>query len=171
MSISRSIVNHVLGQKKAVLSQDASSDQNLPTSASIADLKIRSVMCVPLLTPDKRGPGDHPARHQRPQAVPPGRPGRAGGGGQPGGHRDPERGDARVAAGARAGQPRPEAGRAGAEAVPAPVGPGDPRLRVLRPLRPGVRGRRRLLRLRPAARTTGWPSPSATSRARGSPPR
>ncbi len=57
MSISRSIVNHVLGQKKAVLSQDASSDQNLPTSASIADLKIRSVMCVPLLTPDKEALG------------------------------------------------------------------------------------------------------------------
>ena len=52
MSISRSIVNHVLGQKKAVLSQDAGADKNLPTSASIADLKIRSVMCVPLLTPD-----------------------------------------------------------------------------------------------------------------------
>ncbi len=57
MSISRSIVNHVLGQKKAVLSQDASSDQNLPTSASIADLKIRSVMCVPLLTPDREALG------------------------------------------------------------------------------------------------------------------
>jgi serine phosphatase RsbU (regulator of sigma subunit) len=53
MSISRSIVNHVLGQKKAVLSQDAGADKNLPTSASIADLKIRSVMCVPLLTPNK----------------------------------------------------------------------------------------------------------------------
>ncbi len=52
MSISRSIVNHVIGQKRAVLSQDAGNDQNLPTSASIADLKIRSVMCVPLLTPD-----------------------------------------------------------------------------------------------------------------------
>jgi serine phosphatase RsbU (regulator of sigma subunit)/pSer/pThr/pTyr-binding forkhead associated (FHA) protein len=52
MSISRSLVNHVLGQKKAVLSQDAGNDRNLPTSASIADLKIRSVMCVPLLTPD-----------------------------------------------------------------------------------------------------------------------
>jgi serine phosphatase RsbU (regulator of sigma subunit)/pSer/pThr/pTyr-binding forkhead associated (FHA) protein len=51
-SISRSLVNHVLGQKKAVLSQDAGSDKNLPTSASIADLKIRSVMCVPLLPPD-----------------------------------------------------------------------------------------------------------------------
>jgi serine phosphatase RsbU (regulator of sigma subunit)/pSer/pThr/pTyr-binding forkhead associated (FHA) protein len=54
MSISRSIVNHVLGQKKAVLSQDAGNDKNLPTSASIADLKIRSVMCVPLLTPDNQ---------------------------------------------------------------------------------------------------------------------
>jgi phosphoserine phosphatase RsbU/P len=57
MSISRSIVNHVLGQKKAVLSQDAGNDKNLPTSASIADLKIRSVMCVPLLTPDNQALG------------------------------------------------------------------------------------------------------------------
>ena len=57
MSISRSIVNHVLGQKKAVLSQDAGADKNLPTCASIADLKIRSVMCVPLLTPDREALG------------------------------------------------------------------------------------------------------------------
>ncbi len=52
MSISRSIVNHVIGQKKAILSQDAGADADLPTSASIADLKIRSIMCVPLITPD-----------------------------------------------------------------------------------------------------------------------
>jgi phosphoserine phosphatase RsbU/P len=52
LNISRSILNHVLGQKKAVLSQDAGNDANLPTSASIADLKIRSVMCAPLVTPD-----------------------------------------------------------------------------------------------------------------------
>jgi phosphoserine phosphatase RsbU/P len=57
MSISRSIVNQVLLQKKAVLSQDAGADKNLPTSASIADLKIRSVMCVPLVTPDKEALG------------------------------------------------------------------------------------------------------------------
>jgi phosphoserine phosphatase RsbU/P len=44
-TISRSIVDYVLGQKKAVLSQDAGDDKNLPSSASIADLKIRSVMC------------------------------------------------------------------------------------------------------------------------------
>jgi serine phosphatase RsbU (regulator of sigma subunit)/pSer/pThr/pTyr-binding forkhead associated (FHA) protein len=56
-SISRSIVDFVLGQKKGVLSQDAGSDKNLPTSASIADLKIRSVMCVPLLTPDNKAIG------------------------------------------------------------------------------------------------------------------
>ena len=52
MSISRSIVNHVIVQKKAVLSQDAGVDQDLPPSASIADLKIRSVLCVPLLAFD-----------------------------------------------------------------------------------------------------------------------
>ena len=56
-SISRSIVDFVLGQKKAVLSQDAGDDKNLPGSASIADLKIRSVMCVPLLTPDNKALG------------------------------------------------------------------------------------------------------------------
>lgn len=57
MSISRSIINHVLGQKKAVLSQDAGNDMDLPTSASIAELKIRSVMCAPLLTPDGKALG------------------------------------------------------------------------------------------------------------------
>jgi phosphoserine phosphatase RsbU/P len=56
-SISRSIVDFVLGQKKAVLSQDAGADKNLPSSASISDLKIRSVMCVPLLTPDNKALG------------------------------------------------------------------------------------------------------------------
>jgi len=57
LSISRSIINHVMVQKKAVLSQDAGNDQNLPTSASIADLRIRSVMCAPLLTPDGQALG------------------------------------------------------------------------------------------------------------------
>jgi serine phosphatase RsbU (regulator of sigma subunit)/pSer/pThr/pTyr-binding forkhead associated (FHA) protein len=56
-SISRSLVDHVLGKKQAILSQDAGNDKNLPTSASIADLKIRSVMCVPLLTPDSQALG------------------------------------------------------------------------------------------------------------------
>jgi serine phosphatase RsbU (regulator of sigma subunit)/pSer/pThr/pTyr-binding forkhead associated (FHA) protein len=57
MQMSRSLVNHVLGQKKAVLSQDAGVDKDLPTSASIADLKIRSVMCAPMVTPDGQAVG------------------------------------------------------------------------------------------------------------------
>ncbi|HEX8200316.1 MAG TPA: SpoIIE family protein phosphatase [Isosphaeraceae bacterium] len=57
MSISRSIVNHVLDNKKAVLSQDAGKESSLPTSASIADLKIRSVICAPLLTPNNQALG------------------------------------------------------------------------------------------------------------------
>ena len=57
MSISRSIVNHVLEQRKAILSQDAGHDPNLPVSASIADLKIRSIMCAPVLTPDGQALG------------------------------------------------------------------------------------------------------------------
>lgn len=57
LNLSRSIVNHVMVQKKAVLSQDAGNDMDLPTSASIADLKIRSIMCAPLLTPDLQALG------------------------------------------------------------------------------------------------------------------
>ncbi len=54
MTISRTIMNTVVNQKKAVLSQDAANDQNLPTSASIADLRIRSFMCAPLLSHDQQ---------------------------------------------------------------------------------------------------------------------
>lgn len=57
MMMSRSLLNHVLGQKKAVLSQDASADKDLPISASIADLKIRSVMCAPMITPTGQAVG------------------------------------------------------------------------------------------------------------------
>jgi serine phosphatase RsbU (regulator of sigma subunit) len=57
MSISRTIMNTVINQKKAVLSQDAANDTNLPTSASIADLRIRSFMCAPLLSPDRQALG------------------------------------------------------------------------------------------------------------------
>jgi serine phosphatase RsbU (regulator of sigma subunit)/pSer/pThr/pTyr-binding forkhead associated (FHA) protein len=57
MNISRSIVNHVLERKQAVLSQDAGNDHNLPVGASIFDLKIRSVMCAPILTPDGKALG------------------------------------------------------------------------------------------------------------------
>ena len=171
MSISRSIVNHVLGQKKAVLSQDAGTDKNLPTSASIADLKIRSVMCVPLLTPDGEALGiiqlDTSDRKQFPQDD-----------------LDVLAAVASQAAIAIQNAPMHEsllererldrdlklAEQVQKRFLPQSV-PGDPRLRVLRPLRPGLRGRRRLLRLRARCPATGWRSPWATSPARGSPPR
>ena len=99
----------------------------------------------------RRGPGDHPARHQQPPPVPPGRPGHPHHRGRPGGRRGAERLDAREAAAQRLARARPEHRRDGAEAVPAPVGPQDPRLRVLRLLPADLRGRRRLLRLHPPA--------------------
>lgn len=47
--LSRTIVNKVLTDKAGILSADASTDSAFDGSASIADLKIRSMMCVPLL--------------------------------------------------------------------------------------------------------------------------
>lgn len=47
--LSRTILNKVLKEKAGVLSADASTDEAFSGSQSIADLKIRSMMCVPLL--------------------------------------------------------------------------------------------------------------------------
>jgi serine phosphatase RsbU (regulator of sigma subunit) len=47
---SRTIVRKTLETKQAYLSEDASNDADLGPAASIAEFKIRSVMCVPLLT-------------------------------------------------------------------------------------------------------------------------
>lgn len=57
LSISTTILSTVVDGKKAVVSQDAGNDSNLPTSASIVDLRIRSFMCAPLLTPDGKALG------------------------------------------------------------------------------------------------------------------
>lgn len=46
---SRTIVKKALDSKQSYLSEDASNDANIGPSASIAEFKIRSVMCVPLL--------------------------------------------------------------------------------------------------------------------------
>ena len=46
--ISRTIVNHVLDLRQAVLSADAASDQQFDANQSIADFQIRSMMCAPL---------------------------------------------------------------------------------------------------------------------------
>lgn len=47
--LSRTVVNKVLSEKAGILSADASADSAFSGSQSIADLKIRSMMCVPLL--------------------------------------------------------------------------------------------------------------------------
>ncbi|MEZ6058436.1 MAG: SpoIIE family protein phosphatase [Planctomycetaceae bacterium] len=48
--LSKTILNQVLTQKKAVLSADAASDERFQASESISSLTIRSMMCVPLLS-------------------------------------------------------------------------------------------------------------------------
>ncbi|MCA9052942.1 MAG: SpoIIE family protein phosphatase [Planctomycetaceae bacterium] len=47
--LSRTILNQVLEQKKAILSADAASDDRFSASESISALTIRSMMCAPLL--------------------------------------------------------------------------------------------------------------------------
>jgi sigma-B regulation protein RsbU (phosphoserine phosphatase) len=47
--ISRTIVNQVMASGEAILSADAASDVRFDTSQSIADFRIRSMMCAPLV--------------------------------------------------------------------------------------------------------------------------
>ncbi len=49
VKLSRTILNTVLEQKKAILSADAASDARFDASESISSLTIRSMMCVPML--------------------------------------------------------------------------------------------------------------------------
>ena len=51
---SRTIVKKAIDSMQSYLSEDASSDANLGPAASIAEFKIRSVMCVPLATAEGR---------------------------------------------------------------------------------------------------------------------
>ncbi len=50
--ISRTIVNQVLDGKHAILSADAGADARFEMSQSIADFRIRSMMCAPLVNSD-----------------------------------------------------------------------------------------------------------------------
>ena len=50
--VSRTIVNQVMESREAVLSHDASSDERFEMSQSIADFRLRSVMCAPLINSD-----------------------------------------------------------------------------------------------------------------------
>lgn len=54
---SRTIVKKTIDSLQSYLSEDASTDANLPPNASVAEFKIRSVMCVPLITADGRAIG------------------------------------------------------------------------------------------------------------------
>ncbi len=54
---SRSIVNKCVESVEAILSEDASSDSRFAMSQSIADFRLRSVMCAPLSTQDGKGFG------------------------------------------------------------------------------------------------------------------
>ncbi|HEX4608035.1 MAG TPA: SpoIIE family protein phosphatase [Urbifossiella sp.] len=47
---SRTIIRKAVDTLQSYLSEDASADASLPANASIAEFKIRSVMCVPLVT-------------------------------------------------------------------------------------------------------------------------
>ena len=53
ITISQTIVRSVMEDKQAVLSADASSDSRFRMSESIAGFRIRSMMCVPLLSQDE----------------------------------------------------------------------------------------------------------------------
>ena len=50
VKLSRTILNSVLEQKRAILSADAASDSRFEASESISSLTIRSMMCAPLLS-------------------------------------------------------------------------------------------------------------------------
>src|SRR5262249_34597664 len=54
---SRTIVRKCIEDSRSYLSEDASADANLAPAQSIAEFRIRSVMCSPLVSSDGRGLG------------------------------------------------------------------------------------------------------------------
>jgi serine phosphatase RsbU (regulator of sigma subunit) len=57
LRISRTIIRHVMDSKEAILSADAASDERFEMSQSIADFRIRSMMCVPLIDSEGKAYG------------------------------------------------------------------------------------------------------------------
>jgi signal transduction histidine kinase len=53
ITVSQTIIDMVLEEKHAVICGDTSSDARFKHSASLQDLKIKSIMCVPLLVSDQ----------------------------------------------------------------------------------------------------------------------
>ncbi len=57
MRCSRTVFEHVINTKQAVLSADTSSDSRFESSASIVDIEIHSMMCAPLLNTEGKAMG------------------------------------------------------------------------------------------------------------------
>jgi sigma-B regulation protein RsbU (phosphoserine phosphatase) len=51
---SKTIISKAVAERKAILSRDVAQDDEIPSAASITQLNIRSVMCVPLLSQDAK---------------------------------------------------------------------------------------------------------------------
>ena len=151
---SRKIVQRCIETGQALLSEDASADQRFDLSQSIADCKIRSVMCVPLVSrPTGKAFGVIQVHtHNRLMKFTPGRSETADVGGRAGGRGPGKCQPARIAGRPGRAGARSEAGPPGAAELLAQGLSAEARLRVLGPLRIGVGGGRRLLRLHPAAR-------------------
>jgi len=54
LQYSKTIVSKAVAERKAILSRDAARDEQIPVTASITRLQIRSVMCVPMLSQDMK---------------------------------------------------------------------------------------------------------------------
>ena len=50
LAYSKTIISKAVMERRAILSRDVAHDEDIPAAASITQLNIRSVMCVPLLT-------------------------------------------------------------------------------------------------------------------------
>ncbi len=55
--VSRTIVNQVMNSQEAILSADAATDSRFEMSQSIADFRIRSMMCAPLIDSEGKSMG------------------------------------------------------------------------------------------------------------------
>lgn len=55
--VSNTIVNHVMESHQAIISSDAGIDSRFDMSQSVADVRIRSLMCAPLLNADGKSLG------------------------------------------------------------------------------------------------------------------
>ena len=57
LRISKTIIRHVMESREAILSADAASDERFEMSQSIADFRIRSMMCAPLIDSEGKAMG------------------------------------------------------------------------------------------------------------------